>query len=514
MNGEWLSLALPVAKWLLASVLLWLFYRWVLSAKASYRERRYFLVALPWLALCVSVFHVVVYTPPTRLVEWSPNASGMLSPGKSLATASPLEAAPMPSLLSVPLPTVLALIYALVVCFLFVVLWQQYGRIRRLQRQGSLEVSQGYTLIRHPEVPTPFSFGRCIFVAPTLTGDKLQLVLQHESWHIRHAHHRDVILMEVVVRLLWFNPVVWLVRKELRSIHEFEADRSVLKDGYDMYRYQTLILEEVMGNHSFLANGFNQSFTKKRFITMKNQSENRLSSGRKAAVLVFSVALFGVFCLAQGTPKTEYRTAKVIQRSDTTYTKEGAQVVRSVSYTTNGNGPQTKTKITQVTPVNAPAALKQMREGVSGAVKSLNAITDYSSVEQKRKAMQQLMGTMSTSPASTSTEGITLSDQFLNSLNKADFQTTEKQLQQLQNALQALPANATAGDIQSVSPLMMPMLQSGLFAKLLGEMMSQATTMLSKTISTALPQMQSMGKGLNDALKGVETVVADSVRMH
>jgi len=158
-------------------------------------------------------------------------------------------------------------------------------------------------VVESAEIPTPFSFYKTIFLSPNLTGSKLEMILKHEQWHIKHRHYLDVFIIEILVRLFWFNPVLWWVRRELRNVSEFHADRSVLDEGFNLYNYQATILEEVIGINFQLVNGFNNSFTKKRFIMMKNKSNNRNSKLGRTLILPFLLGVFSLLCFTSAKGK-------------------------------------------------------------------------------------------------------------------------------------------------------------------------------------------------------------------
>jgi len=312
---------IAIVKFLLASGALFLFYKGLFRKKASYTESRVFLLSVTVLALLVSQFRLPI--TPTKVVykEVVTNVYTPNSPGATQTDLTPLLASDAtrakagqtasPSTLKAwwqgfsgwvekhPV-SLLWLVYGLVAAILLVNLIIQYAHILGLRRTGRVSHRDGYQLVETQAVTTPFSFARTIFLPTNLSDNQRDIVLVHEQWHIKHKHYVDVLLNEVLSCLCWFNPVQWLLRKELRSVHEFQADRSVLNDGCDLYRYQTIILEEVMGNHFRLANGFNHSFTKKRFIQMKQTEPSKLAMQHKGLLFASLVALFAVFSFVPG----------------------------------------------------------------------------------------------------------------------------------------------------------------------------------------------------------------------
>ena len=63
--------------------------------------------------------------------------------------------------------------------------------------------------------------------------EALPTIIAHEEAHVRHRHSYDIVVVEVLTALQWFNPVVWFLRQELRTLHEYEADASVLSRGFN-----------------------------------------------------------------------------------------------------------------------------------------------------------------------------------------------------------------------------------------------------------------------------------------
>ena len=73
-------------------------------------------------------------------------------------------------------------------------------------------------------------------------------ILTHECAHAGHHHSADMLFMSLVCALQWFNPLVWMMRSELRMMHEYEADEAVLKQGVDATQYQLLLVRKAVGD--------------------------------------------------------------------------------------------------------------------------------------------------------------------------------------------------------------------------------------------------------------------------
>ena len=153
-----------------------------------------------------------------------------------------------------------------------------YRHLRRMikdSEQHSLE--DGVTLAVVDLPVAPFSWMQTIVLSRIDYEECNPSILAHERGHIRQHHSWDIVFVEVLTALQWFNPVVWLLRRDLRTIHEYEADASVLSSGSDVSQYIQLLMRKAMGTKACtLANGINNSTIKKRInMMLLNKSPRR-----------------------------------------------------------------------------------------------------------------------------------------------------------------------------------------------------------------------------------------------
>ena len=115
-----------------------------------------------------------------------------------------------------------------------------------------------------------FSFFRyAIFPSENVDPD----IMRHEISHISHHHSWDILFAEVMMILQWFNPFIYLYKKELQSLHEYQADRDVVATGVDKKNYMMLILQQCTAvDFSGMSNNFSLILTKKR-IKMITRNE-------------------------------------------------------------------------------------------------------------------------------------------------------------------------------------------------------------------------------------------------
>ena len=320
MIQELLSLALPVGKFIIASALMVVFYKLLYRGKSSFNASRFYLLTIAVVSILLSQFNIVVYTPPAKVIEIEAPRISVPASGKpvtsvpttqittAVAPTAPVEE---PTMLTkfmeyLTVRNVAFTLYGVVTLVLFILFFIQLFKILWYKKKGKVIAKDAFNLVINPKIPTPFSFYKSIFINESITGSKLEMILKHELWHIKHRHFLDVFLIEVIVRIFWFNPVLWWVRRELRNVDEFQTDRSVLDEGHDLYKYQTIILEEVMENNSYLANSFNSSFTKKRFIMMKNTYQTSLATLRRVLYVPFLIVVFSMLSFTVGKSEVRY----------------------------------------------------------------------------------------------------------------------------------------------------------------------------------------------------------------
>ncbi|MBR6227207.1 MAG: TonB family protein [Bacteroidales bacterium] len=103
-------------------------------------------------------------------------------------------------------------------------------------------------------------------------------ILRHEISHIEHHHSWDILFTEVIMILQWFNPFIYLYKKELQSLHEYQADRDVVATGVDKKNYMMLILQQCTAvDFSGMSNNFSLILTKKRIkMITKNEKAKGL----------------------------------------------------------------------------------------------------------------------------------------------------------------------------------------------------------------------------------------------
>lgn len=119
-----------------------------------------------------------------------------------------------------------------------------------------------------------------------LSTEQKEKIIEHESVHIRQFHSIDILVVELLAILQWFNPFIWFYKTSLKELHEYLADREVIKKGTNIPEYQQLLLNfQLRKQFLTLANNFNYSLTKKRFIMMTKTKTSKFAGIKMVVTL-------------------------------------------------------------------------------------------------------------------------------------------------------------------------------------------------------------------------------------
>ncbi|WP_290541042.1 M56 family metallopeptidase [Alistipes sp.] len=169
--------------------------------------------------------------------------------------------------------------------------------VLRLIRGGRRErLADGAVLVHTEQPVTPFSWGRYIVMSGRDLAENGEVILLHERAHLRLRHSLDLVVTDVAGCLQWFNPAMWLLRRELRAIHEYEADEAVLDSGVDARSYQMLLLKKAVGGRwCSIANSFSHSKLKNRITMMLRKKSSRWAGARVLLLLPLTAVALGAF---------------------------------------------------------------------------------------------------------------------------------------------------------------------------------------------------------------------------
>ncbi len=178
-------------------------------------------------------------------------------------------------------------------------------RIYRIRRRGKEIVLEECRIIESNTKGTPFSFFRLIFWNPRLdyrSGDGRE-ILHHELIHVRQLHSLDKLIINLIQIVFWFNPVFWLIKREINIVHEFLADEKSIGDA-DGAKFSRLALQTAYPGYSWPANNnFAYSPLKRRLTMILKNNKKKVSYFGRLMVLPLTSLVFVFFSLKAQEPR-------------------------------------------------------------------------------------------------------------------------------------------------------------------------------------------------------------------
>ena len=281
----------------IALAVFYMFYRLLLSKETFHRFNRIVLLGTAALSfvlpLCVITLKEVVVVP--AMTESSETIIGEVT-----------ETVAMVHEVSVP-------IWSVVFCSIFTlgalavlthVVISIIG-IRRMIRSGNSQaLESGETLIITETDTAPFSWMKYIVISREDYESGYSQILTHEKAHIALRHSWDILFVDMITALQWFNPAIWMLKADLRALHEFEADDAVLRSGANIKEYQYLLIRKAVSKSGYsVANSFNHSTLKARITMMLNKKSSRMSAWKA----LYVIPLVGISLAATAETKVDYQ---------------------------------------------------------------------------------------------------------------------------------------------------------------------------------------------------------------
>ena len=306
---------------LICSGLFLVLYRWMLAKKVSFRLCRIYLLATMLLSVTIPVMEVPVY--PSEQIgafsEWTvfsfddfnapvDEGTAMVAESQAVEMTEAVINDADSSIPAISLRIALSILYALIGLISLSLLVYNTIKIYRLRNKSKLTYEEDYTLAEHEDIKTPFSFIRTIFMGFNYEPQERRQILTHEASHVRHRHSYERLFMSALRSVFWFNPFFWMAEKDLEEVQEWEADKDVLSEGYELKQYRTTIFKQLFGYNPDISCGLNHSLTKQRFIMMTQSRGGKGAWIRLAATLPIIAGLFLAFGCGTKEAKTEVST--------------------------------------------------------------------------------------------------------------------------------------------------------------------------------------------------------------
>ena len=292
---------------LICSGLFLMLYRWMLAKKVGFRICRIYLIVTMVLSVAIPLMEVPLYPSEkmTVLNDWTvlsfddfgavpADLKEAVAVNHNSEAIKPESSAQITGK-SIDLKLILTILYTLVGVISLALLAYNTTRIYRLRSKSKLTYEEEYTLAEHEDIKTPFSFIRTIFMGFNYEPQERRQILTHEASHVRHRHSYERLFMSALRSIFWFNPFFWMAEKDLEEVQEWEADKDVLDEGWNLKTYRTTIFKQLFGYNPDITCGLNHSLTKQRFIMMTQSHRVNGAWIRLAATLPVIAATFFAF---------------------------------------------------------------------------------------------------------------------------------------------------------------------------------------------------------------------------
>lgn len=248
---------------------LYIVYHIVFSRMTLHTANRIFLLAMMPLSLIVPQLNIAIFS--TAAIP-EPALLVMFDDAVYAGTDILEKDAIITSTLSIA--TVLGIIYVVGMLFQLIRALLNMVRLVRIKGRSDTVYDGEFTIVK-ANVPLSFSCFNWIFVAPNEFGRDVNTIIEHEKLHAKAKHTFDLVLTELFIAAFWFNPFVYLFRRDLKAIHEFQIDSKLLQGDVKTSDYLQLMLKSLVAGQRLvgLYNYFNGLTVKKR-VNMITKNKN------------------------------------------------------------------------------------------------------------------------------------------------------------------------------------------------------------------------------------------------
>ncbi len=199
-------------------------------------------------------------------------------------------------------------------------------QVRRLIRTGRMVSSDDNIRIYVVDMNiSPFSWlNNIVLSREDYDSANRRVIIDHEMSHVRLGHSYDLIMVDILSSMQWFNPVTMLLRKDLQDVHEYQVDGCVLRDGFDAKAYQYMLLGKIASLSGYsVTNHFKKQNLSSR-INMMNRKDSKFARAFKAlyapllmglVIISFAVTVYDCKPEPQSSRRSDGRNVDVLRDS-------------------------------------------------------------------------------------------------------------------------------------------------------------------------------------------------------
>lgn len=292
-------------------ILLYGFYRMFLYKDTFFSWRRTILIGSLLLSLCY---------PLLNIEDWIKNQEQMSAVVQIYATnmlpeyvVSANQSFINWEYITTHIPFIL---YGIVTSILLLRFFIQFASILKLHFYCKRTIINGVNVHLLEKDASPFSFFHWIFIhKDSKNHANINEILIHEQAHANQCHSIDVITCELMSIFFWYNPFIWLIRREIRENLEFLADNQVLESGYNSkaYQYNLLKLSDHNKTAVNLLNNFNVLSLKKRIKMMNKKRTKKIGMTKYLMFIPMAIALMVISNIESVARTTKHLTQDFVK---------------------------------------------------------------------------------------------------------------------------------------------------------------------------------------------------------
>jgi len=276
--------------YIIETTICWLFfyllYALWLRKETFFRANRMYLIVTLLLGLMIPVMNVVSTTQPTILQDFTVylNEVTVIAQG-NVSTSN----------IGLDIGAILIAMYKIGVAIFLLRFLIGMGGILRLFINSEIIRKENYILVYTSREHAPFSFMNYFFVSKKMNFSEAewQQITRHEEAHIRGVHTLDVLLVEVLAILFWFNPLIYMYKHAMRNVHEYLADAAVIKT-VPMVHYGRFLVSFALPGFR-MANNFNHSQLKKSIAMMTKTQSSKFALAKYILFIPLVLMLLVIF---------------------------------------------------------------------------------------------------------------------------------------------------------------------------------------------------------------------------
>jgi hypothetical protein len=214
--------------------------------------------------------------------------------------ATDLQKFPVVSVASTSRPIVdyFLFAYVVIVALLLINFLIKIYKLLKLAQTNKTAKHHDFTLVELPNENNAFSFFNYLFINQGFS--LYSAVFQHEWVHIKQGHSWDIVYLELLKIVNWFNPIVYLLQASMKEVHEFIADAGTVNDDLSTQKYIDFLINNAYGiNENTLSNTFfNKSLLKKRIMMLHQKRSGNAARLKYLLVLPLTGGLLCASTLA------------------------------------------------------------------------------------------------------------------------------------------------------------------------------------------------------------------------